>query len=154
MESSFCIFCIKPKSLAVELLQRKGYRMISHSYCKLATVYPFLKKPSVDSSVSSNFRSIHKPCFYHIIEKMSPQQIKFFERFQSRICSLHSTETALVKVTKDLLLANNTGLYFISVLLDFSSVPITVCCSVIISCLVIYAGLWIGPSPICRTDAS
>lgn len=42
---------------------------------------------------------------------------KIFEKFQSGFCSLHSSDTALVKVTSYLLLVNDSGLNSILILL-------------------------------------
>ncbi len=43
-----------------------------------------------------------------------------FEKFQSGVRALHSTETALLKVTNDLLLAANRGARAILILLGLS----------------------------------
>ena len=44
-----------------------------------------------------------------------------FEHFQPGFHSQHVTETALVKVSNDLLLSTDAGLYSISILHDHSS---------------------------------
>ncbi len=62
-------------------------------------------------------------------------QNNLFEKFQSGFCFLHSTETALVKVTTNLLLAANTGQHSILILLDLSSAFNTVNHDDLISCL-------------------
>ena len=64
-----------------------------------------------------------------------------FEKFQSDIRSLHSTETALVKVANDLLLAADSGLYSILILFDLISAFDTVDHNVLISHLKNYVGI-------------
>lgn len=56
-------------------------------------------------------------------------------QFQSAFCSLHNTETTLVKVSNDLLLAADSSLYSILILLDLSVAFDTVGHNVLISCL-------------------
>ena len=64
-----------------------------------------------------------------------------FEKFQSGFHSLLSTETALVKVANDLLLAADSGLYSILILLYLSSAFDTVDHNVLISHLKNYVGI-------------
>ncbi len=96
---------------------------------KHAVVQPLLKKPGLDAGVLANFRPISKlPFIAKILEKVVFSQLKTFlddhdvlEVFQSGFKSLHSTESALLRVFNDILLANDSGEHVILVLLDLTA---------------------------------
>ena len=96
---------------------------------KHAVVRPLLKKANLDPSVLSNFRPISVlPFLSKVLEKIVAIQLQAYldlnrigEKFQSGFKRFHSTETAILKVFNDLLLAVDSGNCAILVLLDLSA---------------------------------
>jgi hypothetical protein len=96
---------------------------------KHAIVKPLLKKPGLDPSDFNSFRPISKlPFLSKIIEKVVYEQLTFFldnsnihEPFQSGFRKQHSTETALLKVSNDIMMSADSGKHTVLVLLDLSS---------------------------------
>ncbi len=84
---------------------------------KCAVVTPYLKKPNLDPSSFSNFRPISNlPFISKILEKIVLTQLQSYltansvhEMFQSGFKALHSTESALLRVSSDILLKLTLG---------------------------------------------
>lgn len=96
---------------------------------KSALVKPLLKKPSLDPNELKNFRPVSNLSFVSkIIEKIVLSQLNthlsannLLDPLQSAYRPGHSTETALVKITNDLLLALDESKLSVLTLLDLSS---------------------------------
>ncbi len=99
------------------------------SSLKQAAVTPLLKKPSLDKENNKNYRPVSNlPYVGKCIEKAAIHQMdkhlsqnNLNEPLQSAYKQHHSTETALVKVTNDILLALDDRQCVYLVLLDLSA---------------------------------
>ena len=79
---------------------------------RIGEITPILKKPSLDPSVISNYRSVSNLSFLSkLLERTINKQLlshlndnDLLPEYQSAYRSCHSTETATLKVTSDALL--------------------------------------------------
>ncbi len=116
---------------------------------KLAVIKPLIKKPQLDPSELANYRPISNLLFMStILEKFVSAQLCSFlqknhlcEEFQSGFRPRHSTETALVKITNDLLLASDQGCISLLVLLDLSAAFDTIDHDILVDRLQNYTGI-------------
>ncbi len=106
-------------------------------------------KPKLDPSELANYRPISNLPFMSIyFEKVVSAQLCSFlqkkyiyEEFQSGLRPRHNTETALLKITNDLLLASDQGCISLLVLLDLSAAFDTIDHDILIDRLQNYTGI-------------
>ena len=118
-------------------------------YFKHAVIQPLLKKHNLDPSLPENYRPISKlPFISKILEKVVCEQLlltvennDIFDHFQSGFRKKHSTETALLRVTNDILMSADSGECSVLLLLDLSAAFDTIDHSILVSRLEQWAGL-------------
>ncbi|CAM4579724.1 unnamed protein product [Leuciscus chuanchicus] len=116
---------------------------------KTALIKPLLKKPTLDPTPLSNYRPISNlPFISKLLEKVVSTQLhnnlksnRLYDKFQSGFHPSHSTETALIRVTSDLLMASDSGSTSLLIFLDLSAAFDTVDHHILLHRLQHYTGL-------------
>ena len=94
-----------------------------------ALVTPVLKKQNLDPTISNNYRPISNLSFVSkLLERVVAKQLTvhlesngIIPALQSAYRRNHSTETAMLKICNDALLAADNGMVTLVVLLDYSA---------------------------------
>ncbi len=115
----------------------------------LAVIKPLIKKTQLEPKDLVNYRPISNlPFLSKILEKVVSSQLYSFlekngicEDFQSGFRPYHSTETALIRVTNDLLLSSDRGCISLLVLLDLSAAFDTIDHNILLNRLQNFVGI-------------
>ncbi len=118
----------------------------------MAVIKPLIKKTQLDPKDLFNYRPISNlPFLSKILEKVASSQLYSLlkknyicEDFQSGFRLSHSTETALIRVTNDLLLSSDHGCISLLVLLDLSAVFDTIDHNILLNRLENFVGISSG----------
>ena len=137
------VFLCIEQSVLVIINSSLSSGVVPQSFKQPLAIQPLLKKRSLDRGIIANYRPISKlPFISKILEKVVHAQFKSFldehdilEVFQSGFKTRHSTESALLRVFNDILLATDSGHYLILVLLDLTAAFDTVDHNILVSCL-------------------
>ena len=122
-----CIDCLLPTLTLI--VNTSISENIMPTSLKAATVTPLLKKPTLDCNNMANYRPVSNlPYLSKLIEKVVVRQLDTHlttnsqhQLHQSAYRKLHSTETALIKITDDLLCAMDSSQCSILIMLDQSA---------------------------------
>ena len=160
MHSSCCPVDVIPTSLFKDVFNSLGPYVLPlinssiSSGCvpdqfKHAIIQPLLKKPSLDPLIHSNYRPISKlPFISKVLEKAVCNQLvqylndnNIFNKFQSGFRQKHSTETALLRVSSDIIMRADKGECSVLLLLDLSAAFDTIDHSILLNRLNKWVGL-------------
>ncbi|KAK7882694.1 hypothetical protein WMY93_028868 [Mugilogobius chulae] len=136
-----CTVCIEQVANELQLKE--------FSSLKTVLIKPLLKKPTLDPEPLPNYRPISNlPFICKLLEKVISSQLhnhlkanSLYEKVQSGFRPSHSTETALIRVTSDLLMASDSGSTSLLILLDLSAAFDTIDHSILLHRLQHHIGL-------------
>jgi len=115
--------------ILTEIANRSFTQGVFPSSFKIAQISPLLKKPSLDPDQPSSYRPISNlVTFGKLLERIVLSRIRphflaspNYSNLQSAYRPLHSTETAMLKVTNDLLISAGSSSTSLLVTLDLSA---------------------------------